>query len=58
MKNAAILAYIAAASGDAIYKMMAAKTGDGDKNRAKNTYLCFSYDVKREIKKNIIPSGY
>ena len=47
MKNAAILAYIAAASGDAIYKMMAAKTGDGDKNRAKNTYLCFSYDVER-----------
>ena len=48
MKNAAILAaYIAAASCDAIYKMMAAKTGDGDKNRAKNTYLCFSYDVER-----------
>ena len=45
------------ASGDAIYKMMAAKTGDGDKNRAKNTYLCFSYDL-REIRKNIIPSGY
>ena len=27
------------ASGDAIYKMMAAKTGDGDKNRAKKYIL-------------------
>ena len=36
------------ASGDAIYKMMAAKTGDGDKNRAKKYILMLLLWLKRD----------